>query len=78
VLSATPPLQMVRPEMRAVIMRQEVARGMSRREVYMSWGPPDRVSNSPGASGFLEEWTYFDRRLHLFLTNGEVTNWQQY
>jgi hypothetical protein len=78
VLSETPPIQTIRPEMQATIARQEVARGMSRREVYMSWGQPDRVSSSPGASGFLEEWTYFDRRLHLFLTNGVVTNWQQY
>jgi hypothetical protein len=78
VLSETPPLQTARPEMRAFIARQEIARGMSRREVHMAWGQPDRVSSSPGASGFLEEWTYFDRRLHLFLTNGVVTNWQQY
>jgi hypothetical protein len=78
VLSETPPIQAARPEMRAFIARQEIARGMSRREVYMTWGQPDRASSSPGASGFLEEWTYFDRRLHLFLTNGVVTNWQQY
>jgi hypothetical protein len=78
VLSDTPPLQAVRPELQAVITRQEVAPGMSRREVYMSLGLPDKVSSSPGASGFLEEWTYFDRRMHLFLTNGFVTNWQQY
>jgi hypothetical protein len=78
VLSETPPLQTARPEMRTFIARQEIARGMSRREVHMAWGQPDRVNSSPGASGFLEEWTYFDRRLHLFLTNGVVTNWQQY
>ena len=78
VLAEAPPLQGARPEMRAFITRQEIAPGMSRREVYMSWGQPDKVSNSPGASGFLEEWTYFDRRMHLFLTNGFVTNWQQY
>jgi hypothetical protein len=78
VLSETPPLQSVRSVMRSYIVRQEVARGMSRREVYMSWGQPDRVNSSPGSSGFLEEWIYFDRRLHLYLKDGFVTNWQRF
>jgi hypothetical protein len=78
VLSETPPLQEARPAMRAFISREEVTRGMSRREVYMSWGQPDRMLTSPGASGFLEEWIYFDRRIHLFLNNGFITNWQQF
>jgi hypothetical protein len=78
VLSATSPLQEARPAMRSFISREEIARGMSRREIYMSWGQPDRVISSPGASGFLEEWIYFDRRVHLFLNNGFVTNWQQF
>jgi hypothetical protein len=78
VLSDTAPLQEARPAMRPFISRQEVTRGMSRREIYMSWGQPDKVMNSPGASGFLEEWVYFDRRIHLFLSNGFITNWQQF
>lgn len=77
VLSESSPLQEARPAMRDVIAREEIARGMSRREVYMSWGQPDKVLSSPGASSFLEEWIYFDRRIHLFLNNGFVTNWQQ-
>jgi hypothetical protein len=78
VLSETPPLQTARPAMRPFITRQEVLRGMSRREVFMSWGQPDKMNSSPGASGWLEEWIYFDRRIHLFLHNGFVTNWQQF
>jgi hypothetical protein len=78
VLSETPPLQSARLAMRPFIVRQEVTTGMSRREVYMSWGQPDKVINSPGASGFLEEWVYFERQIHLILSNGFVTNWQQY
>lgn len=78
VLSETPPLQEARPAMRLFISREEITRGMSRREIYMSWGQPDRMLSSPGASGFLEEWIYFDRRIHLFLNNGFVTNWQQF
>ena len=78
VLSETPPLQAARPSMRPFVTRQEVTRGMSQREVYMSWGQPDKVNSSPGASGVLEEWIYFDRRIHLFLQNGFVTNWQQF
>jgi hypothetical protein len=77
-LSKTPPLQSARPAMRSFIARQEVTRGMSRREVYMSWGLPDKVNSSPGSSGFLEEWIYFDRQMHLFLNDGFVTNWQQF
>ena len=77
VLSDTAPLQEARPAMRPFISRQEVTRGMSRREIYMSWGQPDKVISSPGGSGFLEEWIYFDRRIHLFLHNGFITNWQQ-
>ena len=76
VLSKTPPLQQARPEMHPFITRQQVTRGMSRREVYMSWGRPDKVNSSPGASGYLEEWVYFNRQIHLYLKEGFVTNWQ--
>ncbi|MGE3535965.1 MAG: hypothetical protein AB7N91_00860 [Candidatus Tectimicrobiota bacterium] len=78
VLAKEPPLQFVRPEMRAFVAQQEVIRGMSRREVLMSWGQPDRVNGVPGSSGFLEEWIYYGRRVHMFLDNGTVTNWQHY
>jgi hypothetical protein len=77
-LSETPPLQSARLAMRPFITRQEITAGMSRREVYMSWGQPDKMVSSPGASGFLEEWIYFDRQIHLYLRNGFITNWQQY
>ena len=78
VLSQEPPLQFVRPEMRAFVERQEVRRGMTRREVSMSWGIPDKINGVPGAAGTLEEWVYFDKRTHVFLDNGTVTNWQQF
>lgn len=78
VLSATPPLPSTRPDMRPFIARQEMTRGMSRREVYMTWGRPDKVNSSPGSSGFVEEWIYFDRQMHLFLQDGYVTNWQHF
>jgi hypothetical protein len=78
VLSKEPPLQLARPEMRAFIERQEVKRGMTRREVSMSWGLPDKINGVPGATGTLEEWIYFAKRVHVFLDNGTVTNWQQF
>jgi hypothetical protein len=78
ILSKTPPLQNVRPEMRPFILRQEVTQGMSRQEVYMTWGQPDKVNSSPGSSGYIEEWIYFSRPAHLFLRDGFVTNWQAY
>jgi hypothetical protein len=78
VLSKEPPLQSVRPEMRAFVERQEVARGMTRREVSMSLGLPDKITSVPGATGTIEELTYFGRRVHIFLDNGTVTNWQQF
>jgi hypothetical protein len=78
VLSRELPLQSVRPEMRAFVERQEVRRGMTRREVSMSWGLPDKSTSVPGPTGIFEEWTYFDRRMHVFLDNGAVTNWQQF
>jgi hypothetical protein len=78
VLSIEPPLLSVRPEMRAFVERQEVRRGMTRREVSMSWGLPDKSTSVPGATGLLEEWTYFGRRVYVFLDNGTVTNWQQF
>ena len=78
ILAKEPPLQSVRTEMRAFIERQEVTRGMTRREVSMSWGLPDKTTSVPGATGTIEEWTYFDRRAHVFLDNGMVTNWQQF
>ena len=78
VLSKEPPLQFVRPEIRAFVERQEITRGMTRREVSMSWGLPDKINGIPGAAGALEEWIYFDKRVHVFLENGMVTNWQQF
>jgi hypothetical protein len=78
VLAKEPPLQSVRPEMRTFIERQEITRGMTRREVSMSWGLPDKTTSVPGATGTIEEWTYFDRRAHVFLDNSIVTNWQQF
>jgi hypothetical protein len=78
VLTESAPLQSARVPMRPFITRQEVTPGMSRREIFMSWGQPDKIISSPGASGFLEEWTYFDRQIRLYLSNGFMTNWQQY
>jgi hypothetical protein len=78
VLSPEPPLQLARPEMRAFVERQEVRRGMTQREVSMSWGLPDKITSVPGSAGTLEEWVYFPRRMHIFLNNGTVTNWQQF
>src|SRR2546430_17681618 len=78
VLSQEPPLQFVRPEMRTFVERQEVRRGMTQREGSMSWGIPDKINGVPGAAGTLEEWVYFDKRTHVFLDNGTVTNWQQF
>ena len=77
-LTENAPIQSARLPMRPFITRQEVALGMSRREILMSWGQPDKIVSSPGASGFLEEWIYFDRQIHLYLSNGFITNWQQY
>lgn len=78
VLSQEPPLQSVHPDMQAVIARQEVTRGMTRREVSMSWGLPDKITSVPGSTGTIEAWLYFDRRAQVFLDNGMVTNWQQF
>lgn len=78
ILSKEPPLQLVRPEIRGFVERQEVTQGMTRREVSMSWGLPDKINGVPGAAGTLEEWIYFDKRVHVFLENGMVTNWQQF
>ena len=64
--------------MRAFVERQEVTRGMARREVSMSWGLPDKINGIPGPAGTIEEWIYFDKRMHVFLDNGMVTNWQQF
>ena len=77
-LSKEPPLQLVRPEMRAFVEGQEITRGMTQREVSMSWGLPDKITGVPGFAGTLEEWIYFARRVHIFLDNGTVTNWQQF
>jgi len=78
VLSKEPPLQFVRPEIRAFVERQEITRGTTRHEVSMSLGLPDKTTSVPGATGTIEELTYFDRRVHVFLDNGTVTNWQQF
>ncbi len=43
----------------------------------MSWGQPDKAQVMPSSASTLEEWVYFDKRMHLFLENGYVTNWQQ-
>ncbi|PON19081.1 hypothetical protein C2W62_04610 [Candidatus Entotheonella serta] len=76
-LSPEPPLPSVRAAMRDVVARHQIAQGMSWREVYMSWGQPDKAQVMPSSASTLEEWVYFDKRMHLFLENGYVTNWQQ-
>jgi len=76
-LSADPPLPAVRAAMREVVARHQIVRGMSWREIYMSWGQPDKSQIMPSSSSTLEEWVYFDKRMHLYLENGYVTNWQQ-
>lgn len=72
------PLEDVRAEFRRTVEQQDITRGMSRREVYMSWGLPDKVTGIPMASGFFEQWSYFDKHMHLFMENGMVTNWQHF
>lgn len=75
--SAEPPLPAVRAAMRDFVARQQIARGMSWREIFMSWGQPDKTQVFPSSASTLEEWIYFNKRMHLFLENGYVTNWQQ-
>jgi hypothetical protein len=77
ILSPDPPLPSVRAAMRDYVARQQITRGMTWREVYMSWGQPDKAQVMPSSASTLEEWVYFDKRMHLFLENGLVTNWQQ-
>ena len=76
-VSKSPPLTRVRPDIRPYVERQELVRGMAWREVYMTWGQPDKLQVLPSSTSTLEEWVYFDRRIHVFLENGYVTNWQQ-
>lgn len=77
-LSSEAPLTLARPEMRPYIERQELVRGMSVREIYMSWGQPDKVHGTPGASGVWEQWLYHGRHIHLYLQNGFLTNWEAF
>jgi len=77
ILSPEPPLSTVRASMRDLVAHHKIRRGMSWREVYMSWGQPDKAQVMPSSTATLEEWVYFDKRMHLFLENGYVTNWQQ-
>jgi hypothetical protein len=76
-VTPTPPLSQVRLVMQPYIVAQKIVRGMSAREVRMSWGEPDRAQIMPSSASVLEEWIYFDKRLHLYLENGYVTNWRQ-
>jgi hypothetical protein len=76
-LATEPPLPTVRPEMRDFVAQQQIVRGMSQREIYMSWGQPDKKLVLPSSASVLEEWIYFDRRIHLYLEIGYITNWQQ-
>jgi hypothetical protein len=63
--------------MRDFIAHHKITRGMSWHEVYMSWGQPDKAQVMPSSTSTLEDWVYFDKRMHLYLENGYVTNWQQ-
>jgi hypothetical protein len=76
-VTKTPPLSDVRLAMQPYIVSQKITRGMSAREVRMSWGDPDKAQTMPSSASVLEEWIYFDKRLHLYLENGYVTNWRQ-
>lgn len=76
-VTSTPPLDEVRLAMQPYILSQKIVRGMSAHEVRMSWGDPDKAQLMPSSASVLEEWIYFDKRLHLYLENGYVTNWRQ-
>lgn len=76
-LAPAPPLATVREAMRPFVARGELTRGMSRREVHMTWGVPDKANAMPGATSVVEEWIYFDKGMHVFLKNGFVTNWHR-
>lgn len=76
-VTSTPPLNSVRLDMQHHIASQKIVRGMTAHEVRMSWGDPDKEQMMPSSSSVLEEWIYFDKRLHLYFENGYVTNWRQ-
>jgi hypothetical protein len=76
-VTSTPPLSQVRRKMQPYVVGQKIVRGMTAREVRMSWGDPDKAQVMPSSASVLEEWIYFDKRLHLYLENGYVTNWRQ-
>ena len=76
-VTKTPPLADVRLAMQPYIVSQKIIRGMSAHEVRMSWGDPDKAQTMPSSASVLEEWIYFDKRLHLYFENGYVTNWRQ-
>lgn len=56
------------------IQRREIWIGMSDEQLRLSWGRPERISESVGSWGIHETYIYPSYK-YVFLKNGEVTSW---
>lgn len=58
-----------------LVLRREVAIGMTRAMVEASWGRPEGVNTTTTASGTSEQWVYGSS--YLYFSNGVLTTIQQ-
>lgn len=63
------------PEIQRNIKERKIRMGMTKEQVLLSWGYPNKVNRSVGEWGEHEQWCYPSSR-YLYFENDVLTNWQ--
>jgi len=57
-----------------LIIEKRIRIGMTKQQVILSWGKPERINRSVGSWGIHEQWIY--GRTYVYFENGILTAWQ--
>jgi len=57
------------------VLQRKIILGMTKQQVELSWGKPERINRSVGTWGVNEQWVYEGQR-YIYFQNGKLTSWQ--
>ncbi|MCK5215497.1 MAG: hypothetical protein KAR05_09100 [Candidatus Omnitrophica bacterium] len=63
-------------DVKELILKANIAIGMTREQVLVSWGEPDDINRTGGGYGVHEQWVYDRSETYLYFENGILTSWQ--
>ena len=58
----------------SLIKAQRIIIGMTKEQILLSWGKPDKINRTVGSWGVHEQWIYGDK--YLYLENDKLTSFQ--